>query len=80
MGLPAFTYRATDPGGLYDEATVTIAISEVNDAPAFAADTAVRSVSESARPGDNVGPPDRGQRTSTTIYSRIGSRALRGSR
>ena len=44
-------------GSLEDEASVSITVVAVNDAPAFASETTVRSVSESARPGDNVGPP-----------------------
>ena len=32
-GSDGFTFRATDPGGLYDEADVTITVTEVNLAP-----------------------------------------------
>ena len=55
-GDDTFTYAVSD-GSLEDEASVSITVVAVNDAPAFASETTVRSVSESARPGDNVGPP-----------------------
>ena len=52
-----FSYRATDIGRLYDEATVTVIIDPVNDAPTFTAPATTRSVSESANPGKDVGAP-----------------------
>ena len=57
-GSDNFTYRVKDGAGLPSNiAEVTITVTGVNDAPAFAAATAERSVSENAQPGANVGVP-----------------------
>ena len=57
-GADSFTYRARDPGGLTSGvATVALTIAAVNDAPAFASATALRTVSERAAAGDHVGAP-----------------------
>ena len=57
-GSDNFTYRVKDGAGLPSNiAEVTITVTGVNDAPAFAAATAERSVSENAQPGANVGAP-----------------------
>ena len=53
-GENSFTYSVSD-GSLSDAGSVTVTVEAVNDAPAFAAVPAERSVSESARPGDDVG-------------------------
>jgi len=37
-GTDTFTFTATDPGGVFDSATVTITVAPVNDAPSAAAD------------------------------------------
>ena len=52
-GADSFAYIVN--GG--DQALVTVTVNPVNDAPAFAAATAERSVSENAQPGANVGVP-----------------------
>ena len=57
-GADNFTYRVKDGAGLPSNiAEVTITVTGVNDAPAFAAATAERSVSENAQPGADVGAP-----------------------
>ena len=57
-GSDSFTYQAQDTGRLRsNEATVSLTISEVNDAPTFFPTTAARSVPEDAERGDDVGPP-----------------------
>ena len=43
-GSDAFTYRVTDSAGLWDEATVSITVNSVNDAPVAADDTATTDV------------------------------------
>ena len=48
-GENSFTYRVSD-GSLSDAGSVTVTVEAVNDAPAFPAATAERSVSENARP------------------------------
>ena len=54
-GTYTFMYTASDGTLSSRPALVTVTVNPVNDAPAFAAATAERSVSESARPGDDVG-------------------------
>ena len=54
-GTYTFMYTASDGTLSSLPALVTVTVNPVNDAPAFAAATAERSVSESARPGDDVG-------------------------
>ncbi len=57
-GSDSFTYRARDTGNLNSNvATVALTIDSVNDAPAFAAASVERSVSESADPGTEVRTP-----------------------
>ena len=58
-GSDNFTYRVKDEAGLpSNSATVTITVTGVNDAPAFAAaPPPERSVSENAQPEANVGAP-----------------------
>ncbi len=51
-----FTYTASD-GQLQDDASVTVTVNPVNDAPVFASATAERRVAESAEEGDAVGEP-----------------------
>ena len=50
---------ATDPAGLSDTITVSIAVIDVvlNRAPEFPAETAARTVPDSTAPGGNVGTP-----------------------
>ena len=55
-GADSFTYTVSD-GDLDDQAQVTVTVRPLNDAPAFAAATAERSVSANAQPGANVGVP-----------------------
>ena len=55
-GENSFTYRLSD-GSLSDDGSVTVTVEAVNDAPAFPAATAERSVSENASPGAKVGVP-----------------------
>ena len=55
-GADTFTYTASD-GSLRAEATVSVNVRAVNDAPEFATATADRTVSESAEEGDDVGAP-----------------------
>ena len=51
-GTYTFMYTASDGTLSSLPALVTVTVNPVNDAPAFAAATAERTVSESARPGD----------------------------
>ena len=55
-GPNSFTYRVSD-GRLTDDGSVSVTVVAVNDAPAFPAATAERSVPESAEADDNVGAP-----------------------
>ena len=55
-GENSFTYRLSD-GSLSDDGSVTVTVEAVNDAPAFPAVPAERSVSENASPGAKVGVP-----------------------
>ena len=55
-GPNSFTYRVSD-GRLTDDGSVSVTVVAVNDAPAFAAAPAERSVSEDAEADDNVGAP-----------------------
>ena len=55
-GADSFTYTVSD-GHLDGQAEVSVTIRSVNDAPAFAAVPAERSVSENAPPGAKVGVP-----------------------
>ena len=55
-GADSFAYTVSD-GDLDDQAQVTVTVRPLNDAPAFAAATAERSVSANAQPGANVGVP-----------------------
>ena len=55
-GENSFTYRLSD-GSLSDDGSVTVTVEAVNDAPAFPAVPAERSVSENALPGAKVGVP-----------------------
>ena len=55
-GENSFTYSVSD-GSLSDDGSVTVTVEAVNDAPAFPAATAERSVSENAQPDANVGTP-----------------------
>ena len=55
-GSDSFTYRVSD-GSLSDDGSVTVTVEAVNDAPAFAAVPAERSVPEDAEADDNVGAP-----------------------
>ena len=55
-GADSFTYTVSD-GHLGGQAEVSMTIRSVNDAPAFAAVPAERSVSENASPGAKVGDP-----------------------
>ena len=55
-GADSFTYTVSD-GHLDGQAEVSVTIRSVNDAPAFAAAPAERSVSENAQSGANVGVP-----------------------
>ena len=54
-GTYTFMYTASDGTLSSRPALVTVTVNPVNDAPAFAAAPAARTVSESARPGDDVG-------------------------
>ena len=54
-GTYTFMYTASDGTLSSLPALVTVTVDPVNDAPAFAAATAERTVSENARPGDDVG-------------------------
>ena len=57
-GPDAFSYRARDSGNLDSNvATVALIVRAVNDAPAFPAATARRSVAERAAEGASVGAP-----------------------
>ena len=56
-GADSFTYRVYD-GALYSaDATVTLTITSVNDAPEFPPAAAERTVSRTAQAGANVGRP-----------------------
>ena len=55
-GENSFTYSVSD-GSLSDDGSVTVTVAAVNDAPAFPAVPAERSVSENAQPGAKVGVP-----------------------
>ena len=56
-GPDSFRYRVQDGGGLPADATVAVTVKGVNDAPEFVSATAERSVSATAKAGDNVGAP-----------------------
>ena len=56
-GTYTFMYTASDGTLSSLPAQVTVTVNPVNDAPAFAAATAERTVSENAPPGANVGVP-----------------------
>ena len=56
-GTYTFMYTASDGTLSSLPALVTVTVNPVNDAPAFAAATAERTVSENAPPGANVGVP-----------------------
>ena len=73
-GENSFTYRLSD-GSLSDAGSVTVTVEAVNDAPAFPAATAERSVSENAQPGANVGTPvtARDIDSATLIYRLTGA-------
>ena len=49
------TVTATDEGNLSDSVAVTISVTDVNEAPTFAAATAERSVDENSAAGTDVG-------------------------
>ncbi len=49
------TVTATDGGNLSDTITVTISVTDVNDAPNFATTTATRSVAENTAANTNIG-------------------------
>ena len=51
------TVTATDSSNLSDTITVTINVTEGNDPPVFATDTATRSVAENTGTGQNIGAP-----------------------
>ena len=51
----ALTLTAMDPSGLTATATVTIAVEDVNEAPALALSTYIRTVSIRAQADDTVG-------------------------
>ena len=51
------TVTATDPGGETDTIDVTIEVTDVNEAPVFAGDTAARSIDENSDAGTAVGAP-----------------------
>ena len=55
-GDNSFTYSVSD-GSLSDAGSVTVTVEAVNDAPAFPAATAERSVPEDAEADDDVGAP-----------------------
>ena len=73
-GENSFTYRLSD-GSLSDAGSVTVTVEAVNDAPAFPAATAERSVSENAQPDTNVGTPvtARDIDSATLIYRLTGA-------
>ncbi len=48
---------ATDPAGESDSVTVTISVTDMNEAPAFDADMAERSVEENTAAGEALGDP-----------------------
>ena len=56
-GTYTFMYTASDGTLSSLPALVTVTVNPVNDAPAFAAAPAERTVSENAQPGANVGVP-----------------------
>ena len=49
------TVTATDGDNLSDTTTVTISVTDVNEAPNFATDTTTRSVAENTGSGENIG-------------------------
>ena len=49
------TVTATDGGNLSDTTTVTISVTDVNEAPIFATNTATRSIAENTGSGENIG-------------------------
>ena len=67
------TVTATDGGNLSDTITVTISVTDVNDAPNFATDTAIRSVAENTAADTNIGTavaatdPDTGDTLTYTL-------------
>ena len=73
-GENSFTYRLSD-GSLSDDGSVTVTVEAVNDAPAFPAATAERSVPEDAEADDNVGTPvtARDIDSATLIYRLTGA-------
>ena len=51
------TVTVTDPANATDRITVTIAVSDVNEAPTFPAATATRSIAEDTAAEQAIGPP-----------------------
>ena len=51
------TIIVTDNGGSTDEITITINVTDVNEAPTFPATTAMRSIAENTGSGTNIGTP-----------------------
>ena len=78
-GIDTFTYRASD-GRYFDEATVTVVVEPVNDAPAFGSTgDAQRTVAENSPAGTAVGAPvaaDDADAGDTLIYTLTGGEGL----
>ena len=49
------TVTATDGDNLSDTTTVTISVTDVNEAPNFASSTATRSIAENTASGEDIG-------------------------
>ena len=51
------TVTAADPSNTWDIITVTITVTDVNEAPAFAAETDTRTIAENTSAGQDIGAP-----------------------
>ncbi len=51
------TVTAADPSNTWDIITVTITVTDVNEAPAFAAETDTRTIAENTSAGQDIGTP-----------------------
>jgi hypothetical protein len=74
VGPNSFTVRVTDAAGLFDEAALTIAVANVNDAPAFTADpiagaAATEDVAYSGSIAGTAGDIDAGDTLSYSKFS-----------
>ena len=73
VGANSFTVRVTDPGGLIDDATMSIMVTNTNDAPVFAADpmNGSNATEDSAYSGSLSGSASDVDAGDTLTYSKV---------